>query len=61
MASQWKLMGRKLKKHKLARLSMIVLGILYFQMLFGGFIAPQSVTQYDSKYTNCPPSKNTYV
>ena len=38
LASQWTLMGRKLKKHKLARLSMVILGILYFSALFGNLL-----------------------
>ena len=29
LASQWTLMGRKLKKHKLAKLSMLILLLLY--------------------------------
>lgn len=56
MASQWKLMGRKLKKHKLARVSIFILFILYFQALFGQFIAPHGTEIYESKYMNCPPT-----
>jgi len=55
-ASQWKLMWRKLKKHILARISFIVLLILYLQALFAQFIASQGLTSYDSKYMNCPPT-----
>ena len=56
-ASQWQLMGRKFKRHKLARVSLIILGILYLGVIFSGFIAPQQLTSYDGKYTNCPPTK----
>ena len=56
IASQWKLMGRKLKKHKLACISSIILLVLYLQALFAQFIAPQGLTSYDSKYMNCPPT-----
>jgi len=55
-ASQWKLMWRKLKKHMLARISSVILLILYLQALFAQFIAPQGLTSYDSKYMNCPPT-----
>lgn len=55
-ASQWQLMGRKLKKHKLARISLIVLGLLYLQALLGQFVAPQGLTSYSSKYKDCPPT-----
>ena len=34
LASQWTLMGRKLKKHKLAKFSMLILLILYVCALF---------------------------
>lgn len=40
LASQWTLMWRKLKKHKLANFSLIILGILYFGALFADFLAP---------------------
>lgn len=56
LASQWKLMGRKLRKHKLAKISMVVLGILYGIALFGNFIAPSDLKQYNEKATNMPPT-----
>lgn len=55
-ASQWQLMGRKFRKHKLARVAVIVLGALYIQALFGQFIAPQGLTSYTSTYKNCGPT-----
>jgi peptide/nickel transport system permease protein len=30
LASQWTLMGRKFKRHKLAIISLVLLGFLYF-------------------------------
>lgn len=57
LASQWTLMARKLGKHKLARVSLIVLGIFYFVALFGGFFAPYSLTAYDSSYKDTAPTK----
>ncbi len=56
-ASQWHLMWRKLKKHKLAQISIAILGILYIQALLGQFIAPQGLTSYSSKYKDCPPTR----
>lgn len=55
MASQWQLMGKKLAKHKLARVSMVILGILYFGVIFAPFLAPYSLTSYDPDTINCPP------
>ncbi len=57
LASQWTLMGRKLKKHKLARVSLIILGILYFGALFGNFIAPYGLEEFDGLYRNSAPTK----
>lgn len=57
LASQWTLMARKLAKHKLARFSLVILGIFYFVALFGGFFAPYSLTAYDSSYKDTAPSK----
>ncbi len=56
LASQWVLMGRKLKKHKLARLSMVILGILYFGALLGNFIAPYGLEEFDGLYKDSAPT-----
>jgi len=61
MASQWQLMGRRFKKHKLAKYSLIVLGLFYFGALFAGFLAPQGLVSYDAKFTNCPPTKIHFI
>ena len=61
LASQWTLMGRKLKKHKLARISMVILGILYFGALFGNFIAPYGLEEFDGLYRNSAPTKIHFV
>ena len=61
LASQWTLMGRKLAKHKLARISMVILGILYFGALFGNFIAPYGLDEFDGLYRNSGPSNVYWV
>ena len=40
MASQWRLMWWKLKRHKLAVVSSIVLGLIYFGAIFAEFLVP---------------------
>lgn len=55
-ASQWSLMMRKFRKHKLAMASTIVLLIFYLVAIFGNFVAPQGTEQYDGKYVNCGPT-----
>ena len=56
LASQWQLMARKLGKHQLARISLIILGFLYFVALFGNFLAPYSLTEYDANSKDLPPT-----
>ena len=50
LASQWQLMLRKLKKHKLAKISAILLIILYVGMLFSDFLAPYGLEEFDGIY-----------
>ena len=57
LASQWTLMGRKLKKHKLAQISIAILGVLYFGALFANFLAPYGLEDLDGLYRNSKPTK----
>ncbi len=57
LASQWKLMGIKLRKHKLARVSITILLFLYGLTLFGNFIAPSDLRQYNAMTINMPPTQ----
>lgn len=61
LASQWVLMGRKLRKHKLAKVSLIILGFLYIVALFGDFIAPYNLTSYDGNCKDLEPTKVHFV
>ena len=55
-ASQWALMARKFRRHKLAMGSTFVLLLFYLTAIFGNFIAPQGTEQYDGKFVNCKPT-----
>lgn len=55
-ASQWQLMFRKFRKHKLAMASTFLLLFFYFCAIFGNFIAPQGTEQFNGKYANCGPT-----
>ena len=57
MASQWKLMWLKLKKHKLAKFSMVVLAILYLGALFADFLAPYGLEDFTGLYKDTAPTK----
>ncbi|WP_028609126.1 ABC transporter permease [Paenibacillus harenae] len=60
-SSQWRLMYLRFKKHKLARVSLFVLALLYMGALFAQFLAPYGLQNYDSKYVNAPPMKLRFV
>ena len=55
VASQWQLMWRKFKKHRLAIIGASVVGIFYLSALFCEFVAPYGVGKRHSKYPYCPP------
>lgn len=55
VASQWRLMWWKFRKHRLAMVSLVVVVMLYTTALFAGFFAPQSATTYLARYTEAPP------
>lgn len=57
LASQWQLMARKFRKHKMARISMVVLGIFYFVAIFCEFLAPYDLTGYNKDYVFAPPQR----
>lgn len=56
LASQWTLMWRKLKKHTLARISLVVLGVLYFGALFADFLAPYGLEEFSALYKDTAPT-----
>ncbi len=56
LASQWQLMWRKFKKHKLALVGASMLIILYVAAIFCGFFSPYHIYTR-SKYLYAPPQK----
>jgi peptide/nickel transport system permease protein len=59
--SHWRLMARKLMKHKLAKISLFVLTFMYVVALFGNFIAPQGLDSYDSESVNSKPTQLHWI
>lgn len=55
-SSQWQLMGRKLLRHKLAIISFVILGLLYFGAIFAPFLAPRGLEDYSASYSDAPPT-----
>ncbi len=56
LASQWTLMWRKLRKHKLARFSLVILLILYLAALMADFLAPYGLEEFSALYKDTSPT-----
>jgi len=57
LATQWQLIWRKLKKHKLALIGITVLIILYATALFCEFFSPYSISKRFPEYIYCQPQR----
>jgi len=55
MASQWRLMWWKLRRHPLAVVSMVFLATLYVSMLWVEWIAPYPLHKRNAKFIYAPP------
>ncbi|MCA9882707.1 MAG: ABC transporter permease [Anaerolineaceae bacterium] len=57
LASQWKLMWWKFRRHRLAVIGLIVVVTYYGVALFADFFAPQAATTYIAEYVYAPPQQ----
>ena len=57
VASQWQLIWRRFRRHRLAIAGGIVVITFYIVALFAEFIAPGVPTKYDVKYNYVPPTR----
>ena len=55
LASQWQLMWRKLRRHRLALAGAAVLALLYLVAIFAEFFAPHDLFQRHNDFINAPP------
>lgn len=55
VATYWQLMWWKFKKHRLALIGIIVLGVFLFISLFAEFLAPYTPRTRNSRYLEGPP------
>ena len=55
LASQWQLMWRKLRRHRLALAGATVLALLYVVAIFAEFFAPHDQFQRHNDFINAPP------
>ncbi len=56
-ASQWQLMWRKFKKHKLAMFGVIMLAIFYLLAIFCEFFSTYDMQKRHTNYTYCLPQR----
>jgi peptide/nickel transport system permease protein len=61
IATQWQLMWRKFKKHKLAVVSLAVLVVMYFVGIFCEFFATMDPHTRNTRYIYCPPQRLRFV
>lgn len=61
VASQWRLMWWRFKRHKLAMFSAFVLLIFYLVAVFCEFVAPYEPLYRDIDYVQAPPQKIHFV
>lgn len=57
MASQWRLMWWKFKRHKLAMIGGVVVILLYLVAIFAEFLSPADPTKVNASYTYAPPQR----
>lgn len=60
LASQWQLIWWKLKKHKLAYISLIFLVITYLSLLISEFLNPYNPNQRHIDHLDMPPPAGAY-
>ena len=57
VASQWKLMWWKFKRHRMAMIGGVIVLAYYIVALFAEFFAPVHVTTYSAEYHESPPQQ----
>ncbi|TDD68463.1 ABC transporter permease [Jiangella aurantiaca] len=55
VASQWKLMWWRFRRHRLAMAGLIVTALFYFVAVFADFLAPYGSGTFESEHTYAPP------
>ena len=57
VASQWQLVWRKFRRHKLAVAAIVVLGALYFMSIFAEFFTPYPALHRFKEFGEAPPTR----
>jgi len=61
VASQWQLIRWRFMAHKLAVVSLVVLGVFYFAVVFAEFVAPYDPETFIATLTLAPPQRIHFV
>jgi peptide/nickel transport system permease protein len=57
VASEWQLVWWKFRKHKLALVSALIVGLIYLVAIFAEFVAPYPADAHDGSYVYAPPQR----
>src|ERR671919_82010 len=57
VASQWKLVWWRFRKHRLAVVGTVIVILIYLIALFAEFVAPFTPDAFDADYTYAPPQR----
>ncbi len=52
---QWRLVWRRLRRHRLAMVGLVVTAAIYLVVIFGGFVAPYRPDRYSASHSYAPP------
>lgn len=61
VATPRQLMWWKFRKHRIAVVSLVVLGVMYLLALFAPFLSPYDPNAYNSQYKFVPPMQITFI
>lgn len=59
-ASQWRLVWRRFRKHRLAMVGSVVVGLIYVVVVFAEFLAPATSSAQKEQYAYAPPQRLHY-
>lgn len=59
--TQWQLVWRKFKKHKLAMIGLVILFLLYTLGIFSEFFATQNMAKRNTEVISMPPTKIHFI
>lgn len=61
VASQWKLVWWKFRRHRLAMVSLAIVGLLYTTVIFAEFLAPTLPRNHDASFAYAPPQRIRFL